>query len=137
MDIFQTVATAVDLAVKARNYLDGVKKAPRERDDLRKQCSDVFFLLTGLRDLLNTCKASDPWYAELERLCRTDGPVDHLRGKVSDLVGKICRKGGQGQFKRISERLAWPFSTDEVLRLRGEIHTILTMINAELNMIQM
>jgi hypothetical protein len=136
MDVFQTVATAIDLAIKAKGYLEGVKTAPSERGDLQKQCSDILTLLIGLRDLQKTCEVGDPWYDNLRRIGRRDGPVDHLAGKLSDLVEKICRKSGHTWSKR-TENLTWPFSTDDVLRMRGEIDTILATINAELNIVHM
>lgn len=125
------VATAIDLAKKLLDYTEKVKRAPKERHEIRLECDNILAVLLQLKAACDPAHVSKPWYNDLQQLGRVDGPLQTLTIKLSNLVDTIHPTRTSG-VKLWVESLKWPFTLDEVKQIRSEIDSILARIQIDL-----
>lgn len=101
--LLASIGQLIDLTAKFVEYVNGVRKAPRDRAILAMEASTLLGLLTNLRFRAETAaKEQDPWFVGLQSLAGQFGPLDQLKVAMTDLTIKFELKFGGP--------LVWPFT---------------------------
>ncbi|KAK0438883.1 uncharacterized protein EV420DRAFT_1227431, partial [Desarmillaria tabescens] len=109
LGIASSIITLVDAAHIIVSYLKDVKKAPKERDKLSKELSNLAIYLNAVDQLTRTVDAGDPWLAMVQRL---SGPFMQLDVLLKDIKKKLePASDGMGKMK---QRLLWKFSKESI-----------------------
>ncbi|KAK0219365.1 hypothetical protein EDD85DRAFT_961104 [Armillaria nabsnona] len=117
------IVSLVELAHITVKYLKDVKEAPKERDGLSKELSNLVIYLTTVNQLTQTAAAGDPWLATVQRL---SDPFVQLGVLLNDLKKKLePASDGMGKMK---QRLSWKFSKESVEDALRKIERIKTLV---------
>ena len=93
MDPLSITATILQLTSRVIEYLNDVKDAPKDRAQCAIEASNLYSLLTTLRYRLEEGNSNEPWYAEVQKLCTKDGPLDQYKLALGQLQAKTISQG--------------------------------------------
>ncbi|KAK0432044.1 hypothetical protein EV421DRAFT_1911347 [Armillaria borealis] len=117
------IVSLVELAHITVKYLKDVKEAPKERDELSKELSNLAIYLMAVNQLTQTAAAGDPWLATVQRL---SDPFVQLGVLLNDLKKKLePASDGMGKMK---QRLLWKFSKESVEDALKKIERIKSLV---------
>lgn len=117
------IVSLVELAHITVKYLKDVKEAPKERDELSKELSNLMIYLTTVNQLTQTATAGDPWLGTVQRL---SDPLVQLGALLNDLKKKLePASDGMGKMK---QRLLWKFSKESVEDALKKIERIKSLV---------
>lgn len=86
------IVQAVGAVVKAVEYLNDVRDAPKERVRLSQEVQSLLVLLTELRGRVEAAKPDDAWFASVRSLGTPTGPLAQLRDAMDELTRKLAGK---------------------------------------------
>ncbi|KAK0219097.1 hypothetical protein IW262DRAFT_1462723 [Armillaria fumosa] len=117
------IVSLVELAHIAVKYLKDIKEAPKERDELSKELSNLAIYLTTVNQLTQTAAAGDPWLVTVQRL---SDPFVQLGVLLNDLEKKLePASDGMGKTK---QRLLWKFSKETVEDTLKKIERVKSLV---------
>lgn len=98
-----SIAQLFDATIKLIEYVNKVKKAPKNRAMLAIEATALLGLLTSLRYRVEQAATEhDPWYLGVQSLGGKNGPVEQLKMEIATLNAKLEPKFGGP--------LTWPFN---------------------------
>lgn len=124
MDIFGTVANAIDLSEKILKYLGEVKGGREERENLR----DKVTLLKALLPMLRGRIEADPTHSYNIPLFETI-----LNRKCRDILAEIHGKLDKANFKRVDQKLWWPFKREDIIDNLKDLEQVLSLVQIAVN----
>ncbi|KAK0438156.1 uncharacterized protein EV420DRAFT_1316688 [Desarmillaria tabescens] len=123
LGIASSIITLVEISHTIVGYLKDVKEAPKERDKLSKELSNLAIYLETVNKLTQTADADDPWLVTAQRL---SGPFMQLDVLLKDLKKKLePASDGMGKVKR---RLLWKFTKESVEDVLKKIERIKSLV---------
>lgn len=87
MDPLSITAAILQLTSRVIEYLNDVKDAPKDRAQCAIEALNLYSLLTTLRYRLEG-NSNEPWYAEVQKLCTKDGPLNQYKLALGQLQAK-------------------------------------------------
>lgn len=121
MEVFGTVASAIDLGCRILGYLRDVVGCPQERRDFEAELSIVTSLLIIFSNQCDTATSFEPWKSALCELEKEDGPLDQFQkamAKASDTLSK----------HRILRIATWTWTKQYIMGLLSRIEKLKTAI---------
>lgn len=132
MDPVSTVASVVTLVgvtLKTVKYVNEMKDASKERQNLSKETADLLPMLTGLRNMIEDPRRSKTSFDGVNSLVTADGPLDQLSEALKQLNKKVKAKRGIKNFPRV---LVWPLDKEECKEVLGKIERVKSLISLAL-----
>ncbi|KAI4181646.1 MAG: hypothetical protein LQ348_004987 [Seirophora lacunosa] len=132
MDPVSAVASVVALVgvtLKTVKYVNDMKDASKERQDLSKETADLLPMLTGLRNMIENPRRSETSFNGVKGLVSADGPLDRLREALEQLNKKVKAKRGIKKYARV---LVWPLEKEECKEVLGKIERVKSLISLAL-----
>ncbi|XTI87535.1 hypothetical protein V2W45_1189087, partial [Cenococcum geophilum] len=102
-------------------YLNDVKDAPKDRAQCAIEASNLYSLFTTLRYRLEEGNSNEPWYAEVQKLCTKDGPLDQYKLALGQLQAKTI---SQGRSHCADHFILWKFVKKEVMEIMARIERL-------------
>ena len=86
-----SVIQLIDATMKAYQYLNDVRDAPKERAILEREALNLLVLFQDLRDHVeNTDDDQDPWFAGVRSMGAPGGPLDRFKACMDPLAAKLA-----------------------------------------------
>lgn len=117
-------------------YLNDVKHAAKDREQLPLEISNVSNLLVQLNYRINEASPGNEWYTAAKDLATTGGPIDQYRSALEQLQSKFTSNASSG-LKRIGSALTWKFSKEEVTTILVRIERLKSLTQIALEMDQL
>lgn len=139
MDIFSTVATAVALALKLKQYAQDVASASNDIKRLRYKVVALSDVLTQIGQASAPSEPvplslTGPFEASLKR-CDTSLKILESQLRPTPSAGQGKGKRGVGKaLQHARQRLEWPFKSAEVEKAVSELHDYLVTFNAAIGL---
>jgi phage gpG-like protein len=114
-DLAASIGQISQLILKAAEYLDDVKDAPKDRKRLFKEVKSLAALLTGLRNRIEFASSGEPSFRGLRWLGMENGHLDQLKRLMIELTTQLQPTSAM---KALGKRPVWTLTkdkTDEVL----------------------
>lgn len=129
MDIFSTIASAIDLAEKLKTYIQDIQDESSERKNLLDEVTALTTLLPLLSARIENAKRSpDKDYQDaIVALGVKNGPLDQFIESLTTLNGKLER-AEKGTVKRAVQKLLWPFTLREIKDKLGQIERFKSLV---------
>jgi len=129
MDIFSTIASAIDLAEKLKKYIQDIKDESSERKNLLDEVTALTTLLPLLSARIESAKHSpDQDYQDaIVALSVKNGPLDQFIESLTTLNKKLER-AEKGTVKGAVQKLLWPFTLSEIKDKLGRIERFKSLV---------
>lgn len=124
-----SVITLVGVTSKTVKYVNEMRDAPKERQNLSKETADLLPMLTGLRKMIEDQGRSGISFDGVKSLVTVDGPLDQLREALEQLNKKVKAKKGIKNHARV---LFWPLDKEECKEVLGKIERVKSLISLAL-----
>ncbi|KAL8966270.1 MAG: hypothetical protein Q9183_003447 [Haloplaca sp. 2 TL-2023] len=118
LGVTASLATIIELAIKATTYLREVKYGSEDRIKLRDEIRSTQYLLETLKDRVDDSLTLKKDLASIRALTLLGGPLDQFNTALEQLIDKIAPKDG---FARRTRSLVWPFKKEDVRALLDTI----------------
>ncbi|KIJ38588.1 hypothetical protein M422DRAFT_258696 [Sphaerobolus stellatus SS14] len=126
MDIFGTIASAIDLAVMIKGYIDNVKGGKEHRDRLRDGLTVLASLLplleSRLQPALKGTTAVSP--KKIEELQKIFGIYRDILGEIEKKLTKAEKKG---------RKLLWPFDKGDIIDKIEKLEKLASWVHIAIN----
>ncbi|KAK0451231.1 uncharacterized protein EV420DRAFT_728492 [Desarmillaria tabescens] len=117
------IVSLVELTHIIVKYLKDVKEAPKERDELSKELSNLTIYLTTVNQLTQATAVDDPWLVTVRRLSDTFAQLGVF---LSDLKKKL--EPASDSMGKMKQRLRWKFSKESVEDTLKKIERIKSLV---------
>lgn len=123
------VSQLFEYAGKIIKYLNNVKDAQAERDQLTRECVKLLGQLNDLKSRAETTDSNDPWFKGVRNLVGEDGSLEQFKESLEKIAKTL--KPARGA-KKYGKMLSWPFSKEGTQDALSHIHRLQTLIAAAL-----
>ncbi|KAK0438134.1 uncharacterized protein EV420DRAFT_1651578 [Desarmillaria tabescens] len=124
LGIASSIVSLLDVSHTIVKYLKDVKDAPKERDELDRELSNLAIYLDTVHRLTQTAAADDPW---LETVQRLSGPFAQLDELLKSVKTKL-EPASDGPLGKMKQRLLWKFSKESVEEALKKIERIKSLV---------
>ncbi|KAK0219067.1 hypothetical protein IW262DRAFT_1298166 [Armillaria fumosa] len=121
--IVSSVTALIQNSVTVISYLQDIKNAPKERDELLRELQHLKICLTTLKETTQLSTKEDPWLVILQQL---HDRFKELRELLDGL--KMRLKAGSSRLKRIMRRMDWTITRESVMEYLSRIERFKTLI---------
>lgn len=129
MDGLSTAASiiaVIQITGTVIQYLGSVKGAPKERQRLLTELSNVTGILIVLKDEAENAENGESWNATFRSLNMPNGPLRQFHVALEALASKLSPGDG---LKKIGRSLMWPFQEKEIRQLLSTIESQKALFN--------
>ncbi|KAL1614671.1 hypothetical protein SLS54_009544 [Diplodia seriata] len=124
-----SVSQLLEYTGKIVKYVNNVKNAPAERNQITKECGSLVGQLSDLRSRAETTDPSDAWFNGLHSLTGDDGPLAQYKESLEKIAATL--KPAKGM-KKYGKMMLWPLSKQDTQDALSHIHRLHTLIAAAL-----
>ncbi|KAK0432022.1 hypothetical protein EV421DRAFT_1851169 [Armillaria borealis] len=124
LGIASSIISLIDVSKTIVEYLKDVKEAPKERDELNRELSNLAIYLDTVHRLTQTAAADDPWLQTVQRL---SGPFAQLDELLKSVKTKL-EPAPDGPMGRMRQRLLWKFSKESAEDSLKKIERIKSLV---------
>ncbi|SJL14259.1 uncharacterized protein ARMOST_17715 [Armillaria ostoyae] len=124
LGIASSIISLIDVSKTIVEYLKDVKEAPKERDELNRELSNLAIYLDTVHRLTQTAAADDPW---LETVQRLSGPFAQLDELLKSVKTKL-EHAPDGPMGKMRQRLLWKFSKESAEDSLKKIERIKSLV---------
>ncbi|KAK0184895.1 hypothetical protein F5146DRAFT_1006310 [Armillaria mellea] len=124
LEFASSIISLIDISNTIVGYLKDVKDAPKERDELNRELSNLTIYLDTVHRLTQTAAADDPW---LETVQRLSGPFAQLDELLKSVKTKL-EPAPDGPLGKMKQRLLWKFSKESVEDSLKKIERIKSLV---------
>jgi hypothetical protein len=133
LSVTASIIAIVQLTGVIVGYLNDVKGASKDRARCAIEVSNVSNLLVTLIYRVDETSSNESWYAEVQALAATNGPIDQYKSALERLQSKLLPTGSSG-LKKIGSALTWKFSKEEVADILAKIERLKSLTQIALEM---
>jgi hypothetical protein len=126
-----SIAQLVNVAIKACEYVNGVKNAPEEQTIIAEEASVLVSLLLQLRRKLNTAHDGSGDKAWLEASFRLIPYLNMLHQALEKIAPKVVSNQDR-RLERLSKRLVWPWNKEKCKEILLRIEKLKRLIQIAL-----
>ncbi|KAJ6566460.1 hypothetical protein B0H19DRAFT_1257672 [Mycena capillaripes] len=117
-----SIIQLVDIALKARDYIQDFCNAPQEQQKLLKEMDDLRPLLAELRSQM----APNPPSSILQQM---ESPLTEFKATMEQFTAEL--RGGDGPFTKVSKRLTWTmWRKKEAKEYLGKFEQFKSLLNS-------
>ncbi|CAI6340736.1 unnamed protein product [Periconia digitata] len=119
-----SLATMLQLAATATQYLKDVKHGSADRMRLRDELRNTTCLLEMLKDRVEDSEYSDEESlkpASLSTLVAPDGPLELFKTILEDIVRKLAPQKG---IRKVAQPFSWPFDKKTIAEMLGTLERL-------------
>lgn len=120
-----SVSQLFEYAGKMIKYLNNVKDAQAERDQLTRECVNLLGQLNDLKSRAETTDSNDPWFKGVRNFVGEDGSLEQFKESLEKIAKTL--KPARGT-KKYGKMLSWPFSKEGTQDSLSHIHRLQTLI---------
>lgn len=124
-----SVSQLFEYTGKIVKYVNNVRNAPAERNEITKECVSLLGQLNDLKSRAETTDPTDPWFDGVRKLACGDGPLEQFKESLEKLAKAL--KPAKGA-KKYGKMILWPLSKQETQTALSHIHRLQTLIAAVL-----
>lgn len=121
-----SILTVLKLTAAIIQYLNDVKGANKEREELLAEVSSASGVLLILKDLAERSGWNETWSTTLESVSQPNGPIDQYKIALERLTSKILPVEG---WRKAGRALAWPFQREEIRDILATIERQKSLFN--------
>ncbi|KAL8959463.1 MAG: hypothetical protein Q9193_003678 [Seirophora villosa] len=125
-----SVVTLIGVTAKTVKYVTEMKDAPKERQNLSTEITDLLKMLTGLQNMIENPRRSKTSFDGVNSLVTADGPFDQLREALEQLNKKLKAKKGIKNYARV---LVWPLVKEECKGVLSKMERVKSLIRLALD----
>lgn len=131
LSVTASIIAILDFSAKVLSYMNNVKNAPKDREQLAIEASNLNNILTKLRYRLEEGSSNQPWYTTVRTLAVTNGPLDQYKRMLESLLSGMTEGG---RLKKAGNALVWKFKKEEIAGIIGRIERLKTLVQIALHM---
>lgn len=124
-----SIVQLIDATNKVVDYVNNIREASKEQEELVKEAKLMLFLLIRLKDKTERNETSQSWLSCVPWLGSPHGPLDLLKMAMEEMASKLKREKG---VKRIGRNLGWLHTKEQINRLLSQMERTKTLINLAL-----
>jgi len=110
LSISASIVALLQLTETVNQYLDSVKRAPKDRRKVLLELSSVKGMLYILQHQADVAEGDDPWSSTLQSLGLPGGPVSQYKVTVESLASKLTSAEG---WAKLGKAFTRPFEKEE------------------------
>jgi len=129
--LLASIAQLVNIAIKACDYVNGVKNAPEEQAIIAEEASLLVSLLLQLRRKVNTAHDGSADKAWLEASFKLTPYLNMLHEALEKIAPKVV-SNQDGRLERLSKRLVWPWNEEKCKEILRRIEKLKSLIQIAL-----
>ncbi|KAF9639931.1 hypothetical protein BFW01_g11737 [Lasiodiplodia theobromae] len=124
-----SVSQLFEYTGKIVKYVNNVRNAPAERNEITKECVSLLGQLNDLKSRAETTDPTDAWFDGVRKLACGDGPLEQFKESLEKLAKAL--KPAKGA-KKYGKMILWPLSKQDTQTALSHIHRLQTLIAAAL-----
>jgi hypothetical protein len=132
LSVSASIVAVLQLTGTVVQYLNDVKEAPKDRQTILSELSELSAasgILYLLRDFAERPQYGDAWSVTIRSLNVPNGPLDQFKLAFELLTTKLAPVDG---LKKMRKALAWPFQKTEIQSVIGMIERQKSIFNLAL-----
>lgn len=94
LSVSASIVSVISAAEAGLRYLNGLKNAPAEREQVLSEVSSIYGLLVSLRFRVETASSNDFWFVAVRNLAAPGGALDAMRMALDSLAQKLVNCSG-------------------------------------------
>lgn len=114
---------------KIVKYVNNVRNAPAERNEITKECVSLLGQLNDLKSRAETTDPNDAWFDGIRKLACGDGPLEQFKESLEKLAKTL--KPAKGA-KKYGKMIVWPLSKQDTETALSHLHRLQALIAAVL-----
>lgn len=124
-----SIIAVLQLTGTVLSYLNDIRKATKEQQQLNLEAIEISNLLTRLRFRIDESNSSDQWFATVRSLGIKNGPLDRVSEALKLLSSKTKPSHGA---KNLVRQLMWKLEKSELKEVLGRIERVKLLVNIAL-----
>jgi hypothetical protein len=146
LSITASIVAVLQIAGTVVTYLNDVKDASSDRNQILVELSLTRGLLFSLKDLAerpppymanswskdgNDDAEAEAWDAAISKLGGLRGPLEQYRSTLDKLATKLAPSAGNGLSRRVGKALTWPFvrkEVDDTLKTMERLKSLIVLV---------
>ena len=130
LGVVATIQQLISFIGKILVYLNDVKDAPKERENIALEANNIQALLMRLKYRLDNLQGLQlSWTAAVESLGEKHGPLEQFQATMESLAQSVKKDTG---VKKLGKRLTWSLDRGKIKDILSKIERFKSLVNIAL-----